>query len=58
MLFSVRTTSIFQGFLQNGHEKTRFVSGLFIKWCRLAELDCLFILTMDTYYRYTKAAAT
>lgn len=26
-------------------------------WCRLAELNCPFILTMDAYYHYTKAAA-
>ena len=25
-------------------------------WCRLAELNCPFILTMDAYYHYTKAA--
>ena len=27
-------------------------------WCRLAELNCQFILTMDVYCHYTKAAST
>ena len=31
--------------------------GFFTIWCRLAELNCPLILTMDVYYHYTKAAA-
>ncbi len=30
--------------------------GFFTIWCRLAELNCPLILTMDVYYHYTKAA--
>ena len=37
-------------------KRKRPSQGLFT-WCRLAELNCPFILTMDAYYHYTKAAS-
>ena len=37
-------------------KKTAQRCGFLNEWCRLAELNCPLILTMDVYYHYTKAA--